>query len=71
MIDITREIYEVSCIKTIVDSAKIMWLNENMKEGLDHRNLTIVVKKYSSKYRKYRYEIVDEPKNANKCNMFI
>ena len=45
MVDITREIYEVSCIKTIVDSAKIMWLNENMKEGLDHRNLTIVVKK--------------------------
>ena len=32
-----------------------MWLNEkNIKETLDHKNLTNVAKKYPSKYRKHR-----------------
>ena len=39
-----------------------MWLNGiNIDEGLEHENLTIVTKKYPSKYRKQ--EISDEEKN--------
>ena len=55
MLDISRE---------TLDSYKMIWLNEKHTEkGLVHENLPIIARNYLSKYRKHRYEPVDEPKN--------
>ena len=47
---------------TLLDS--IEWLNEkHIKGKLDHADLKAIARKDISKYRKRRYELVDEPKN--------
>ena len=41
----------------------MLGLNEkHIEEGLDHQNLPIISKKYLSKYRKHRHELVEGPK---------
>ena len=38
-------------------------LNErDIEEKLNHANLWVITRKYPSKYRKHRHELVDEPK---------
>ena len=37
----------------------------HIKEGLDHASLLVITRKYPSKYRKHRYELVDEPNRQN------
>ena len=45
------------------------WLNvKHMKSGLDHVNVQPIARKYLSKYRKHRYELVDEPKKTTNQN---
>ena len=39
---------------------------KNIKEILNHKNLWITTGKYLSDHRKYRYELVDEPKKQPK-----
>ena len=50
-------------IEVIADENGELWLNEgNIEEGLDCVCLRNTTKKYPSKCRKHRCEIVDEPK---------
>ena len=40
-----------------------MWLNKkHIKEGLDHKNLQEITRKYNLNNRKHRYELVEERK---------
>ena len=39
MVDISRKKYEKNGIETIVDNSGILWLNEKLIEGLDHKHL--------------------------------
>ena len=34
----------------------------NMKGGIDHKNLREITIKFHSDHRKYRYELIEEPK---------
>ena len=55
MTDISRKTYERNGIKTIVDNDGILWLNEkHIEEGLDHKNMREITKKYHSDHRKQR-----------------
>ena len=63
MVDVRRKTYESNGIEKIVNNDEILWLNEkHIEEGLDHKNLREITTKYSSNYRKHRYEMVEEPK---------
>ena len=63
MIDITRKTYERTCIETIVDNDRIVWLNEkHNEEGLDHKYLRATTLKYLSNHRKRRYELSNKPR---------
>ena len=56
MVDITTDTYG---IETIVDNARILWLNEkHIEEELDRKKLGEITIKYLSDHRKHRYEIV-------------
>ena len=49
----------------------INWFNEKyIEEGQNHANLPTVTAKYFSKYRKYGYEFVNEPK-TQPSRMFL
>ena len=62
MIDITKETWGGNGVEVIVLNG-IKWLNEkHIEERLDHANLPVFTRKYRSKYRKHRYELLDEPK---------
>ena len=37
-----------------------------MEERLEFKNLPIITRKYLSKYRKHRFELVDEPKKQQR-----
>ena len=40
------------------------WLNEkHIEEQLGHANLVVITQRYHPKYRKHRYELLDNPKN--------
>ena len=61
MVNITKEIY--IDIETIVDSIGKLWLNEKYtEEKLCRKNLPAITNKYDQKYKKRRYELVNEPK---------
>ena len=61
MVDIIRKKYERFCVRTIVDSAGILWLNEkHAEEGLDDKILQLVPVKYLSDHRKHKYERTKE-----------
>ena len=48
LVDISRKTYERNGIETIVDNDGILWLNEkHIEEGLDHKNLQEITRKYS------------------------
>ena len=57
MIDISRKTYGRNGMETIVNNDEILWLNE--KQGLSHKNLQEVTKKYNSNHR---YELVEKRK---------
>ena len=58
MIDITKETLENSDI----DGVNTLWLNEkHIEEQLGHKNLPAITNKYDKIYKKYRYELVDDP----------
>ena len=69
MVDISRKTYEKKDIEIIEDSNGILWLNEKrLKEGLDHKTLQEITTKCHSYHRKYRDELVDEPKKTMQWN---
>ena len=62
MIDITKETLENNDIDVIIDGVNTLWLNEkHIEEQLGHKNLPAITNKYDKIYKKYRYELVDEP----------
>ena len=64
MADISRKSFERNGLETILDSDGILWSNKKLiEEGLDYNSLRVATVKCPSGYRKYRYELVDEPKN--------
>ena len=75
MVDISRNTYERNGIETIIDNDRILWLNEkHIKEGLDHKHLREITRKYNSNHRKHRYELIEEPKKKvqqNSCRWKI
>ena len=55
--------YERTCVETIVDNDRIVWLNEkHNEEGLDHKYLRATTLKYLSNHRKRRYELSNKPR---------
>ena len=63
VIGIRRKTYERNGIETIVDNDGILWLKEkHIEEGLYHKHLREITIEYHSDHRKYRYELVEEPK---------
>ena len=62
MIDITKETLENNDKEVIIDGVNTLWLNEkHIEEQLGHKNLPAITNKYDKIYKKYRYELVDEP----------
>ena len=62
MVNITRESYENNGIEVITDNLNTLWLNEkHVQQQLGHKNLRAITNKYNEKYRKCRYELIDEP----------
>ena len=60
MVNITKEIYENNCIEVITDNLNTLWLNErHIQQQLGHKNLPSVTNKYNEKYKKHRYELID------------
>ena len=51
-------------METIVDNHETLQLNEkSIEEGLNHKNLWEITKKYYSDPRKHIYEQIEKPKN--------
>ena len=62
MTDITKETLENNDIEAIIDGVNTLWLNEKyIEEQLGHKNLPAITNKYDKIYKKYRYELVDDP----------
>ena len=52
MVDISRKMYEINAIQTLVDDDGILWLNEkHIEKGLDHKHLQEIKITYHSHYR--------------------
>ena len=63
MLNISFETWENNGVEVILENCEL-WLNEkHIAEQLGHTNLPVIIKRYPSKYRKHRYELVDKPKN--------
>ena len=63
MVNITKETYENNGIEVIVDKFNTLQLNKShIQQQLGHKNLRAVTNKYDQKYKKRRYELVNEPK---------
>ena len=69
MVDMSRKTYERNGIERITDGDKVLWLNCHT-EGLDHKNLWMTTVKYLLRHRKYRHELVDEPKKTTQQNFY-
>ena len=64
MVDISKTTYENNGTEVIVDGIDTLWLNEkHIEEKLGHENLPAIKNKYDPVYKKYRYELLDKPKN--------
>ena len=62
MVNITKETYENNDIEVIIDRFGKLWLNQkHVEQQLGHKNLRAVTNKYNKKYKKCRYELIDEP----------
>ena len=62
MVDITKEAFENNDIEVIIDGANTLWLNErHIENKLSHKNLPAVTNKYGKRFKKRRYELVNEP----------
>ena len=62
MVDITKEAFENNDIEVIIDGANTLWLNErHIEKKLSHKNLPAVTNKYGKRFKKCRYELVNEP----------
>ena len=70
MVHKSKETFERDDIQTILDSYRILWLNQkHMEEGFDHKHLCEITIKYHSNHRKHRYELVTKPKKQ--CNVIF
>ena len=59
---LTKKTFENNDIEVIIDGVITLWLNEkHIEEQLGHKNLPAITNKYDKIYKKYRYELVDEP----------
>ena len=72
MVNVSREINERNGIKTIVDSNEIFWLYEKQIKNIQKKDwiIKITTRKYPSKHRKHRHEIVDKVKQNNQIELF-
>ena len=62
MVIITKEIWENNDTEVLVDNNGILWPNKkHIEEKLGHANSPVIARRYPSKYRKHRYELVDKP----------
>ena len=62
MVNITKEKYENNGIEVITNEFGKLLLNErHVQEQLGHKNLPAITKKYDEKYKKCRYELIDDP----------
>ena len=62
MVNFTKETFENNDIEVIVDSIDTLWLNErHIEKKLSHKNLPAVTNKYGKRFKKRRYELVNEP----------
>ena len=62
MVNITKETYKNNYIEVIIDRFGKLWQNEkHVEQQLGHKNLLAVTNKYDKKYKKCRYELIDEP----------
>ena len=65
MVDINRKTCKTNGVETIVDSDKIIWLNEkHVEKRLEERIVAIIKREYLSKYRKHRYKFKKTPKQS-------
>ena len=71
MVNITKETYENNNIEVITDQFGKLWLNErHVQEQLGLRNLPALTKKYDEKYKKCRFELIDDQQSCRRliCN---
>ena len=62
MVNITKETYENNSIEVITDELGKLWLNErHVQEQLGLTNLPALTNKYDEKYKKCRYELINDP----------
>ena len=63
MVNITKEKYENCDKEVITDEFDKLWLNErHVQEQLQLKNLPALENKYDQKYKKCRFELIDDPK---------
>ena len=69
MVNITKETYENNNIEVITDQFGKLWLNErHVQEQLGLKNLPALTNKYDEKYKKRRFELIDDQQS---CRRFI
>ena len=62
MADITKEAFENNDIEVIIDGVNTLWINEkHIEKKFSHKNLPAVTNKYDKRFKKHRYELVNEP----------
>ena len=48
--------------EVVIDGVNTLWINEkHVEEQLGHKNIPAITNKYDKIYKKYRYELVDDP----------
>ena len=66
MVNITKESYENNGIETTTDRFGKLWLNEkHIEQQVELKKLPTVTNKYNKKYKKCRYEIIDDLKKQS------
>ena len=66
MVNITKQTYENNGMETMTDRFGKLWLNEkHVEQQLGHKNLPAATNQYDEKYKKCRYELIDEPKKQS------
>ena len=71
MVNINNETYENNGIEVITDKFGEIWLNEkHVQQQLGPKNLPALTKKYSEKYKKHKYELIDDLIKQS-CRRFI